>query len=212
MLDALLRGGARTSEFWLTLLIVLLLVAGAVEKILPADTAATLGVITAAIYKGLRTYLKLRASGFALESLQTEIDAGSATLSTASPVSERAPGETPAAALETSAPPIASAPVKGSPFMVIDGGKAPLGIFALSALFAVNFLCGCTTVYERGQKLAVIGSNLKGLHLVSARGTHLDIAEVDNSGIHRAVGSAVANGAVSAGTAVATSGILGVIK
>lgn len=81
-------------------------------------------------------------------------------------------------------------------------------LYALALAIVALFACSsCTTVYERGHKLAVIGSNVTAFHLVTPAGTHLDIATVDNAAIHKAAGAAVSNAALSAGTAVATSGL-----
>jgi hypothetical protein len=82
----------------------------------------------------------------------------------------------------------------------------------LAAIFTLLFFSSCTTVYERGQKLAVIGSNVKGLHLVSAQGTTLDIASVDNAAIHRAAGAATSAAALGIGSGVASSGLLGIFR
>jgi hypothetical protein len=58
-----LQPGFRSTEFWLTLFVVALEVAAALDKILPAEWAYTLIAVQAAIYKGLRIYLKARALG-----------------------------------------------------------------------------------------------------------------------------------------------------
>jgi predicted small secreted protein len=73
-------------------------------------------------------------------------------------------------------------------------------------------LGGCTTIYERGQKIAVIGSDVTDFHMATPAGTVVSMGIVNNSIIHQKVGAAVSQGALSLGTAIATSGLSSVAK
>jgi hypothetical protein len=70
------------------------------------------------------------------------------------------------------------------------------------------FLAGCTTIYEAGKPVFRTSSNIAGLRFRSPAGSVLEAAEINNSDIHRAVGTEVAKGILSVGTAVATGGTL----
>src|SRR4051812_49183882 len=63
-LAPLVRGGWRSTEFWLTVALIIALGCSAAAGLVPPDHAAILAAISAWIYKALRTYLKVQATGF----------------------------------------------------------------------------------------------------------------------------------------------------
>lgn len=82
----------------------------------------------------------------------------------------------------------------------------------LALLLAVVSLTSCTTLYENGQKVASFGSDLEDMRYRSPNGTVLEAKRLSNSTVHRAVGRSVSEGAIGIGTAVSTSGIIGILK
>lgn len=95
---------------------------------------------------------------------------------------------------------------------LIDDGQLNGSFKFLLVLALALALGGCVTVYERGQKLAVIGGNVQTFHLESPAGTKVDMTGIDNAIIHKTIGGAVGQAALSAGTALATSGLVPALK
>jgi hypothetical protein len=61
--------GYKSTEFWLTVLIIGLLVVGDLAELLPPKVAAALVVIQGALYKVVRLALKWRAGSLSIEAL-----------------------------------------------------------------------------------------------------------------------------------------------
>lgn len=91
-----------------------------------------------------------------------------------------------------------------------EAGAIRLGVVLLVS--ASLFHAGCTTFYERGVKVASIGGDLDGFRMRTADGTWVEAKRISHSVIHKAVGGAVAAGALGIGTAAATSGVVTLFK
>jgi hypothetical protein len=184
--------GWRTSEFWLTILFLALVLEGAIEGLLPPAQAVTVGGIATAFWAVLRTFLKFQVTGFNLRALSDAVEARNPA-----PLVQ----ETPKRAQDYF-PRVEESPESAAPSL-----NALL--FLIGAALAAG---GCTTLYERGQKVASFGSNLKALEYRSAGGSTLKASTLDNAVIIRATGSAVAGAAIGLGTAAATSGATTLLK
>lgn len=60
---------------------------------------------------------------------------------------------------------------------------------------------GCISAYENGYKVFSSSSNLKGLYYHSPNGTELRADIVDNSSIHKEIGTEITKGILGLGTA-----------
>lgn len=88
---------------------------------------------------------------------------------------------------------------------VVGAKIAPLLVLAAMMLSS----CG-TVVKEQGRTVFYTPANARHVDFKSPRGSRLVIDDLDHAVVHKAVGSAVANGAAGTGAAVATSGLLGI--
>lgn len=226
-LQRLTRSGFRSSEFWLVLCAIALLVFGAVEDKLPPALSEILAAGLVVAYKYTRAQVK-GANGDQIVSLAVALGDGAAAkasvgrsdLAAAVTAALEEPPRGPNSFLEPH--PLGAAEKAEKNARIREEVSVELAGVARSVspsiALALLLFSGCTTVYERGPrnapayKLLSIGSNVKALHLVSAGGTHLDIGEVDNAVIHKTLGSAIGNGAVGVGTGIAGSGIPALLK
>jgi len=80
----------------------------------------------------------------------------------------------------------------------------------MKALIPLGFamLAGCTTIYQRGEKVFQTSSNLRGITFATPEGTTLTAETIDNAAVHKTIGGNVGSAAVSIGSAIATSGIV----
>jgi hypothetical protein len=78
----------------------------------------------------------------------------------------------------------------------------------LLTILGIAILSGCTTCYENGRPVLRISSNATGVRYASPGGTTFEATRIDNSTVHRTIGSNIGSAAVSVGSAIATSGIV----
>jgi hypothetical protein len=78
----------------------------------------------------------------------------------------------------------------------------------LLLIVAIAVFTGCTTVFEGGKPVLRISSNAAGVRYASPAGTTFEATRIDNSSVHRTIGSNIGSAAVSVGSAIATSGIV----
>lgn len=75
-------------------------------------------------------------------------------------------------------------------------------------IFFTLLFSGCTTFYENGHKVAVIGGDVDGFSMKTPRGTIIIATKIRHSIIIQKVGAAVSQGIISAGATTVTGGAL----
>lgn len=85
-------------------------------------------------------------------------------------------------------------------------------LLLIAALWLLAIFTGCTTVRENGKTVFLTGANAGHLVYRSPTGSYLEITALDHAIIHKTIGGAIGQSALSLGTAIATSGIVPAVK
>lgn len=184
--------GWRTTEFWLTVALIVLSNGMAFANLVPGEHAVVASMVLATVYKCVRTYVKVRLSK----------DAAMVEM-------ERIVSESENNALTGSDAKNGRDDVRGSASM---GALAAVCILGGLALLAVAFLSGCasTNVYRGGRKILSTQADAAQLEFRDGN-TSLKVVGLNHSTPTRAGGSVVGTAGTAVGgvaTALLSQGIV----
>lgn len=75
-------------------------------------------------------------------------------------------------------------------------------------LLLLGLFSGCTTLYEKGKPVFRTSSDLTNVYYKSPNGSILAADKIDNSSVHKAIGTEVVKGITATGAAVYTGGTI----
>lgn len=195
------KPGHLTTEFWLTVAMIVVSTGLAIAQIIPGEEAVIAAGVLTIIYKALRTLVKIRtaASAALAEMYRSEADcarseaeiAAARTFSAEPPTELLRTPEEESELLNTR-----SHGMSGFTCWQVLAAIVWVG-FALALAFAMSS-CASTTVYQGGQKILTTQANAASLAFKQGD-TSLEVTGLDHSTPTRAGGSVIG----TTGTAVA---------